>query len=229
MGCGTTKPKTILQVRIANGEYGKRAYTIHCDPAGGTVPRPKAVCAALKAAPRLLRPPRNYSGHCPGGPEVRVRGSTGDTRIDAPFAACTGGNPEWIRILAYGPEVIERAPPVGASDTTVYARLRGVSDNYPSFSAVVWHLRVVSDGERTPAFEAIGYASELEPFRLPPGRYAISTFYRPCINSCDQLDEPNDPCKTAFVALPHRRIRVTIEVDGYRCSIRATQVGQVVL
>jgi len=105
--CGGEGKAGELQIDLSLGDFGDRSYTVSCDPHGGDVPQPTAVCAALRATPALLKqhPGRDHSCPC-CRPLVRVTGEFARRQIKASFAPCVTGQEEWAsrwtELVGYG-------------------------------------------------------------------------------------------------------------------------------
>jgi hypothetical protein len=57
-------------------------------------------------------------------------------------------------------------------------------------------------------------------FRVPSGRYRLSSWQRPCDGNCSYLDPPTDRCSRAFVAGGGARLRAKILLrPGRGCRI----------
>ena len=56
---------------------------------------------------------------------------------------------------------------------------------------------------------------------LPPGRYRIVSYQRPCDGNCDYLDGPTERCTTVVTIRDGQPARVTFEVTpGAGCVVR---------
>jgi hypothetical protein len=56
---------------------------------------------------------------------------------------------------------------------------------------------------------------------LPPGRYRIVSYQRPCDGNCDYLDGPTERCTTVLTIRDAHPARVTFEVTpGAGCVVR---------
>lgn len=98
-GCGGDEPPNDVRVTIAVGtvdpvrlELGEKRFELRCDPPGGTVPDPEAVCSALRDDPRLFKPPP-LDSRCAGGvgipPGISIRGTANGKPVDLHFR-CDG-------------------------------------------------------------------------------------------------------------------------------------------
>jgi hypothetical protein len=82
-GCGTSPPSTRLRIEVGDGG-GARSYELTCDPDGGTLRQPDAICRALRRNPSLLVGGRGLDHTCPGPtPAYRVSGSYRGYSVDA--------------------------------------------------------------------------------------------------------------------------------------------------
>jgi hypothetical protein len=95
-------------VRIVASGIGSDTFELRCDPAGGTVPDPARICAAILADPALLYsfPGPNHS--CPAGsPVISIAGTRNHKPLHSTFSACTGGQEqqaaEWAALLQARP------------------------------------------------------------------------------------------------------------------------------
>ena len=91
----------IVEVAAMRGSFG---YELHCDPAGGTVPHPAQVCAAIVRKPALLYSFPGPGHSCPfGAPTVSITGSWNGKPLHSTFSVCTGGQEQqaaaWAELL----------------------------------------------------------------------------------------------------------------------------------
>jgi hypothetical protein len=88
-----TPPPAHVRIAETDAFAGSITYDLTCGPAGGTLPRARRACRALRREPALLR--RRAEGQpfpCPSGlPSFHVTGVYAGRRIDARFIACTSG------------------------------------------------------------------------------------------------------------------------------------------
>jgi hypothetical protein len=95
-GPDLTEPEsgTDLTIVVSNG-YGERSYTLTCDPPGGTVPDPGALCERVEAdAEAILFTPADKST-CVGGPgtqHVQVFGRFQGRAVDTSESDLCEGN-----------------------------------------------------------------------------------------------------------------------------------------
>jgi Subtilisin inhibitor-like len=92
-GGGEADSATTLEITVwPQGEGGaRREWTLRCDPAGGSLPRPAKACARL--TPRVLAPlPRDtICTQIYGGPQTaRVQGKLDGRKVDARFRRSNG-------------------------------------------------------------------------------------------------------------------------------------------
>src|SRR5215217_1492600 len=66
-GGNETDFRTDLQINIANG-WGEQHYRLTCDPTGGDVPRPAALCALLALNATVMLGAPSDKATCMGGP-----------------------------------------------------------------------------------------------------------------------------------------------------------------
>src|SRR4051794_39224393 len=92
-----------LAVTVRGGDLGDRLYTLGCDPAKGTVPKPSAVCAALHAHPDLLEPHPGQDHSCPPSPTYEIAGTAAGAAVAASFTVCVSGQEDglaaWERLV----------------------------------------------------------------------------------------------------------------------------------
>jgi len=71
---------------------GSSGYELRCGPAGGTVPHPARICAAITRDPALLYSFPGPGHSCPpGAPAVSIAGSWNGKPLHSMFSVCTGG------------------------------------------------------------------------------------------------------------------------------------------
>lgn len=103
--CGEHRPGTRLRLSVWDGQRG-RAYELRCDPARGTAPHPRLICAALRQHSNLLVGGPGLDHSCPSSPVLRVTGTYRDFPVDASFSPCRwvpgqdGEGPGWSDLLA---------------------------------------------------------------------------------------------------------------------------------
>jgi hypothetical protein len=83
------------------GQFG---FQLSCDPAGGTVPDPARICAAIRANPALLYSFPGPDHSCPAGvPGISLAGTWGRKPLHSSFSVCTGGQEQlagdWASLL----------------------------------------------------------------------------------------------------------------------------------
>jgi Subtilisin inhibitor-like len=86
--CGRHSSATILRITVRNGP-GVHAFTLRCEPLGGTAPQPASICAELRRSPKMLARGRALGNSCPGGNvrrEVEVEGRYRGEPVDAAFS-----------------------------------------------------------------------------------------------------------------------------------------------
>jgi hypothetical protein len=91
----------VVELGTMLGSFG---YELRCDPAGGTVPHPARICAAIARRPALLYSFPGPDHSCPGGaPTVSIAGSWDGKPLRSTFSVCTGGQEsqaaEWAALL----------------------------------------------------------------------------------------------------------------------------------
>lgn len=87
-GCGGHSSNTSLRITVFNGPR-THAFTLRCDPPGGSAPQPASICAELRRSPEMLARGRALRNSCPGGDvtrEVRVKGRYRGRPVDAGFS-----------------------------------------------------------------------------------------------------------------------------------------------
>jgi hypothetical protein len=95
-------------VRIVASGIGSDTFELRCDPAGGTVPDPARICAAILADPALLYSFPGPDHSCPAGSAViSVAGTWNHEPLRSRFSACTGGQEQeaadWAALLRTRP------------------------------------------------------------------------------------------------------------------------------
>lgn len=83
---------------------GSFGYELRCNPAGGTVPQPARICAAIVRRPALLYSFPGPGHSCPAGaPAVSIDGRWNGKRLHSTFSVCTGGQEQqsdaWAGLL----------------------------------------------------------------------------------------------------------------------------------
>jgi hypothetical protein len=91
----------VVELGTMLGSFG---YELRCDPAGGTVPHPAGICAAIARRPALLYSFPGPDHSCPAGaPTVSIAGSWDGKPLRSTFSVCTGGQEsqaaEWAALL----------------------------------------------------------------------------------------------------------------------------------
>jgi hypothetical protein len=89
----TAPPTASLHIAETGGIAGPATYTLTCNKAGGTLPRPGRACRTIWQHPELLRRlPQGNPFPCPfGRPSFHVTGTYLGRAIDARFIACFSG------------------------------------------------------------------------------------------------------------------------------------------
>jgi len=81
---------TDLTIRAVNTSVGRAVFHVRCTPAGGDLPHPMRVCAALATDPQLITNPRPFK--CPGGPfsgwDITITGRLDRQPIKRVFSTC---------------------------------------------------------------------------------------------------------------------------------------------
>lgn len=105
---GSASTSTATSLRLTYWENGRDGgapvvWTLRCDPARGTLPRPARACAKLATGgPKLFAPvpPNTACTEIYGGPQVaRVVGTVEGTRVWATFTRMNGCEIErWQRV-----------------------------------------------------------------------------------------------------------------------------------
>jgi hypothetical protein len=79
----------VIELGTMLGSFG---YELRCGPAGGTVPDPARICAAIMRDPALLYSFPGPDHSCPAGaPTVSITGSWNGKPLHSRFSVCTGG------------------------------------------------------------------------------------------------------------------------------------------
>ena len=73
---------------VISGSYG---FGIRCDPAGGTVPDPARVCAAIRFDPALLYSQPGPEHSCPPSGSIVLAGRWDGRPLHSSFSICVGG------------------------------------------------------------------------------------------------------------------------------------------
>jgi hypothetical protein len=95
---GGTGNIRVVELDTMLGSFG---YELHCDPAGGTVPHPAQICAAIVRRPALLYSFPGPDHSCPpGGPTVSIAGSWNGKSLRSTFSVCTGGQEQQASVWA---------------------------------------------------------------------------------------------------------------------------------
>lgn len=127
-------------IRIVEGAdmLGSFGYELRCDPAGGTVPDPARMCAAIARKPALLYSFPGPGHSCPfGNSYVSLAGEWNGKPLHSRFSVCTGGQEElaisWAKLLpgttAVGTVHIDRGiglVRLGEPESAVVDLLRGL-------------------------------------------------------------------------------------------------------
>jgi hypothetical protein len=111
----TTRGVGQLTITVRGGEFGDRSYTLGCDPAAGTMPRPSAACATLRAHPDLLEPHPGQDHSCPPGtPTYEIAGTFEGATVAASFSRCVSGQEDglaaWERLAPSTAPVLHGRP-----------------------------------------------------------------------------------------------------------------------
>jgi hypothetical protein len=124
----------VVELGTMLGSFG---YELRCDPAGGTVPHPARICAAIMRDPALLYSFPGPGHSCPaGGPTVSIDGNWNGKPLHSRFSVCTGGQERqagaWAGLLpsttALGTVYIDRGiglVSLGEREAAVADLLRG--------------------------------------------------------------------------------------------------------
>ena len=124
----------VMELGTMLGSFG---YELRCDPAGGTVPHPARICAAIMRHPALLYSFPGPGHSCPAGaPTVSIAGRWNGKPLHSRFSVCTGGQEQqagaWAGLLpsttALGTVHIDRGiglVSLGERETAVVGLLRG--------------------------------------------------------------------------------------------------------
>ena len=101
--CGSStgsgpQPST-LQIAIQPGFIANakpQHFTLTCNPAGGTVPKPASACAALAAHPALLTSAPACSVGMPDVGSKAVTGTWQGKPVSISYRGCDGDNARWV-------------------------------------------------------------------------------------------------------------------------------------
>jgi len=89
---GTGRGAGAVRVVELDTMLGSFGYELRCDPAGGTVPDPARICAAILRDPALLYSFPGPDHSCPAGaPAVSIDGRWNGKALHSAFSVCTGG------------------------------------------------------------------------------------------------------------------------------------------
>jgi hypothetical protein len=91
----------VVELGTMLGSFG---YELRCGPAGGTVPHPARICAAIVRHPALLYSFPGPDHSCPAGaPTVSIAGTWNGKPLHSTFSVCTGGQEQqaaaWAALL----------------------------------------------------------------------------------------------------------------------------------
>ena len=91
----------VVELDTMLGSFG---YELRCGPAGGTVPDPTRICAAIARQPALLYSFPGPDHSCPaGGATVSIAGDWNGKPLHSTFSVCTGGQEQqaaaWADLL----------------------------------------------------------------------------------------------------------------------------------
>jgi hypothetical protein len=82
---------------------GSVGYDLRCDPAGGTIPDPARICAAIAGKPALLYSFPGPDHSCPFASSVSLDGRWNGKPLHSTFSVCTGGQEalagSWAQLL----------------------------------------------------------------------------------------------------------------------------------
>jgi hypothetical protein len=113
-GCGDVAPSTSLRLVATNPSVGRATFTIECDPAGGDVPQPAAVCARLAGNPQALHDPEPFT--CFGGTfswwAITITGRYDGKPVEVRTSTCWTPQMELIRVLGIGAELERHVEPL---------------------------------------------------------------------------------------------------------------------
>jgi hypothetical protein len=132
-GRGTGRVR-VVELSTMLGSFG---YELRCGPAGGTVPDPARICAAIMRQPALLYSFPGPDHSCPaGGATVSIAGTWDGKPLHSRFSVCTGGQEQqaatWAGLLpsatALGAVQVDRGiglVSLGEREAAVIDLLRG--------------------------------------------------------------------------------------------------------
>lgn len=91
----------VVDLDTLQGSFG---FELSCDPAGGTVPDPARICAAIRANPAMLYSFPGPDHSCiAASPTVSIDGTWNHKRLRSMFSECTGGQEQqagdWVALL----------------------------------------------------------------------------------------------------------------------------------
>jgi hypothetical protein len=113
-GCGDDAPSTSLRLVATNASVGRATFTIECDPAGGDVPQPAAVCARLAGNPQALHHPEPFI--CFGGTfswwALEITGRYRGKPVEVRTSTCWTPQMPLIRLLGIGAELERHVEPL---------------------------------------------------------------------------------------------------------------------
>jgi hypothetical protein len=88
----------VVELGTMAGSFG---YELRCGPAGGTVPDPERICAAILRDPALLYSFPGPGHSCPAGAAtVSIAGRWNGKRLHSRFSVCTGGQEQQAGVWA---------------------------------------------------------------------------------------------------------------------------------
>jgi hypothetical protein len=89
---GTGRGPGAVRVVESRAPLGSVGFELRCDPAGGTVPDPGRICAAIRANPALLYSSPAPDHSCPAGaPVISIIGTWNHKPVRSRFSESTGG------------------------------------------------------------------------------------------------------------------------------------------
>jgi hypothetical protein len=113
-----------------------------------------------------------------------------------------------------------KAPPFGVLDI----RLHRLPSTATYIEGAAWHIRVTGNlyGSVVRVYDAETLTeNHFSLRRVPPGRYTLTSFMRPCDGNCSLLDPPVDRCSGAVRVRARATTRAVVELraPGRGCRI----------
>jgi hypothetical protein len=169
---GTGHPASTLHITYSEPRegFGPERYSLRCDPASGTLPDPRAACAAIAKEPELALAGPGQDHSCPEGvSSVSVRGDYRGQSVDVGFSPCVSRPGDllerWLALLPAALQHQQRVRPdrrfglfnLGERRATVLGLLLRPWEQLGGLS--IYRPELVEGAARgfTPTFFGVGY------------------------------------------------------------------------